>query len=115
MRFPFSQGASGWNADFADFPEGDDGFFGLLAEIRELPEELSMNGTGFFIQGTNRSDDLFMYLERALEPGDGIVANARYAVTFDISVASNAPSDCFGRRFFRKSPGRFTDQTLEST
>lgn len=65
VTYDFRNGAQGWQAGFADYPPAtDDGFYGLKAEIRSLPPELGINGTGFYIQGNNHSDDLFMFLKR---------------------------------------------------
>lgn len=95
--FDFRNGALGWQGGFADYPPGtDNGFYELKSEIRPLPSELNVNGTGFFIQGNNHSDDLFMFLKRRLDSSDGIVAGQAYQVTYTIVFASNAQSGCFG-------------------
>jgi len=96
--FDFRNGALGWQGGFADYPPGtdNDGFYELRSEIRTLPPELNVNGTGFFIQGNNHSDDLFMFLKRRLDSNDGIVAGQTYQITFTITFASNAQSGCVG-------------------
>ena len=96
--FDFRNGALGWQGGFADYPPGTDknGFYELRSEIRPLPPELNVNGTGFFIQGNNHSDDLFMFLKRRLDSTDGIVAGQTYQITFTIVFASNAQSGCVG-------------------
>lgn len=96
--FDFRNGAQGWQAGFADYPPAMDknGFYELLAEIRTLPAELGTSGTGFYIQGNNHSDDLFMFLKRRLDSSDGIVAGQTYQITFTLVFASNAPSGCTG-------------------
>jgi hypothetical protein len=96
--FDFRNGALGWQAGFARYaPATDkDGFYQLLAEVRSLPSELGINGTGFYIQGNNHSDDLFMFMKRRLDPADGIVAGQAYQVNFTLVFASNAQSGCVG-------------------
>ena len=96
--FDFRNGALEWQGGFADYPPGTDkdGFYELKSEIRPLPPELNVSGTGFFIQGNNHSDDLFMFLKRRLDSTDGIVAGQAYQVTFTIVFASNAQSGCVG-------------------
>ena len=96
--FDFRDGALGWQGGFADYPPGTDkdGFYELRSEIRPLPSELNASGTGFFIQGNNHSDDLFMFLKRRLDSTDGIVAGQTYQITFTITFASNAQSGCPG-------------------
>jgi len=96
--FDFRNGALGWQGGFADYPPDTDknGFYQLTSEIRTLPPEVNPSGTGFFIQGNNHSDDLFMFLKRRLNATDGIVAGQTYQVTFTILFASNAQSGCIG-------------------
>ena len=96
--FDFRNGALGWQAGFSDYPPATDknGFYELLAEMRSLPPELSASGTGFYVQGNNHSDDLFMFLKRRLDSSDGIVAGQTYQITFTLVFASSAPSGCAG-------------------
>lgn len=98
VSFDFRNGALGWEAGFADYqPATDkDGFYELKAELRNLPSELGIDGTGFYIQGNNHSDDLFMFLKRRLDSADGIVAGQTYQITFTLGFASNAPTGCVG-------------------
>lgn len=95
LRFDFGEGALGWTAGYADYSPGMEPIIEFDAGVRPLPAELG-GGQAFFIGGSNRSDDLFMYLTLRLGPAHGIVPNATYRVDFAITLASNAPSDCFG-------------------
>ncbi len=96
--FDFRNGAQGWQAGFADYPpaHNPNDFYKLKAEIRPLPPELGVSGTGFYIQGDNHSDDLFMFLKRRLGPADGIIAGQKYQLRFSITFASKAQSGCVG-------------------
>lgn len=96
--FDFRNGALAWQGGFADYPplSDKDSFYELRSEIRSLPPELNVNGTGFFIQGNNHSDDLFMFLKRRLDAADGIVAGQTYQITYTIVFASNASAQCIG-------------------
>lgn len=96
LAFDFTNGEQGWQAGFADYPEGQEEFNELDSGIMDLPPELGVNGTGFMIQGFNHPDDLFMFLKRALTAADGLEPNQTYTVTFKLLFASNAPSGCFG-------------------
>jgi hypothetical protein len=98
VSFDFRNGALGWQAGFARYPPDTDrdGFYQLLAEIRSLPAELGVNGTGFYIQGNNHSDALVMFMKRRLSADDGMVAGQTYQVNYTIVFASNAPTGCFG-------------------
>jgi hypothetical protein len=96
ISFDFRNGSLGWQGGFADYPPStDDERFALLAEMRNLPPELGVAGTGFYFQGHNRSDDLFMFMKRRLGPSDGIVAGQAYWLDFTVVLASNA-QDCGG-------------------
>jgi hypothetical protein len=98
LSFDFRQGSLGWEAGFADYPPATDtpGLYNLTAGIRSLPPELGVSGTGFFVSGSNRSDDLFMFLKRRLDSSDGIVAGQTYQVSLTIVFASDAQSGCPG-------------------
>jgi len=98
IGFDFRNGALGWQTGFARYPPATDkdGFYQLLAEIRSLPADLGVNGTGFYIQGNNHSDALVMFMKRRLSADNGIVAGLAYQVNFTITFASQAPTGCFG-------------------
>ena len=95
FSYDFRNGPLGWQADFADYPPSNDSIFLLLAEMRDLPAELGVSGTGFYIQGKNHSDDLFMFMKRRLAAADGIIAGQAYWLDFKVVLASNA-QDCGG-------------------
>lgn len=97
LNYDFRNGAQGWQADFADYPPSTDkdGFYQLRAEIRNLPPEIG-GGTGFYFQGANHSDDLFMFLKRRLTAADGIIPGQAYEINYAIVFASNAQSGCGG-------------------
>jgi hypothetical protein len=91
LEFDFLDGAQGWEAGFAEYSPEMEGMM-LEAEIRSPPSELGINGTGYYVQGMNHSDGLFMFLNRRLGPDDGVVPGQEYRVMFTIVFASNAPS-----------------------
>jgi len=95
LEFDFRQGAQGWEAGFAEYSPQTGGMM-LGGEIRPLPSELGINGTGYYLQGMNHSDDLFMFLDHRLGTGDGVVPGQEYRVMFSIVLASSAPSDAAG-------------------
>ncbi len=100
VEYNFRSGTSGWAADFADYsPHTNPGntLYELFAGLRFMPRKLTrVPRRGFYIQGHNRSDDLFMFLKRRLTTEDGIVAGQTYQVQYVITLASNAASNCFG-------------------
>lgn len=91
----FRHGELGWDAAFADYsPES--GGMDLAAAIRQLPTELGISGTGFFISGNNHSDDLFMFIVKKLTAADGLRPNQPYQLSFRATLASQAGSGCGG-------------------
>ncbi|WP_422928130.1 dockerin type I domain-containing protein [Singulisphaera sp. PoT] len=93
--YNFAQGSQGWESGFADLPANPNSSYELDSGIRPLPSGVG-TGTGYLLQGHNRSDDLFMFMKRKLGASDGVVANQSYTVKFTIKFASNAPSGAFG-------------------
>lgn len=100
LDYNFHRGNLGWTAGFADYnpstnPNGT--LFQLDSRIRYIPRKLTgVPKRGYYIQGHNRSDDLFMFLKRRLTAEDGIVAGNAYRVEYVITFASNAATGCAG-------------------
>jgi len=91
----FDSGSKGWLAGFSDYNlKSSD--LRMLAELRPLPDEVDGKRAGFYIQGMNRSDDLFMFVKKNVSTVDGLEPNQAYRFWFDIRFASNAPSGCAG-------------------
>jgi len=95
LEFNFCQGAQGWEAGFAEYAPEMEGMQ-LEAGIRPLPSELEIAGTGYYLEGMNHSDDLFMFLKHRLGTDDGVVPGQEYRIKFTIVFASNAPSGAAG-------------------
>ena len=90
--FSFAIDADGWVVGFADLPEDyDQSIYELDGGHRALPDGLE--GSGIYLQGHNRSDDLFMYLKRQVE---GLAPGASYNVSATVDLATNAPLDSIG-------------------
>ena len=91
----FASGPEGWSAGFTDYALtlAD---LGLSSGMRPMPENLCVNNTGYYIQGSNRSDDLFMFLTRRLTAQNQIKPNTNYFLEYEIQFASDAPSGAIG-------------------
>ncbi len=77
---------------FADLPVGhDQSIFELDHAHRPLPDGLE--GSGVYVQGNNRSDDLFMFLKRQV---GGLRPDTAYAVSVSLDLATNVPVALFG-------------------
>ena len=92
FSFSFRRDAEGWTAGFADLPAGfDPSIYELDSGHRRLPDGLE--GNGLYIQGHNRSDDLFMFFKRQV---GGLKAAAAYTVVLSLDLATNVPTGSFG-------------------
>ena len=99
LDYNFHHGALQWTADFANYPPATNtsGFYQLVSGIRLAPRKLThVPRRSFYIQGSNHSASLIMFLKRRLGPSDGIVAGRAYRVEYIVKVASNAASNCVG-------------------
>jgi hypothetical protein len=94
LSYDFRDGTHGWEAGFVEYHR--DMEMQLESGLRPLPSELGIDGTGFYLQGMNRSDDLFMYLTKGLTTDDGIMPGQSYRAAFRLVFASNAPSGAVG-------------------
>ena len=87
----FSESDDGWESGFADLPSDTDADFELESGRKELPSGL--DGFGMYLQGHNRSDDLFMYLTKQVT---GLKPSTTFRVTFYIDLVTNVPSGWMG-------------------
>ena len=95
MDFSFATGTDGFTADIADYRPGQEaGEAGVkfVSEFRRLPPLLD-NRFGLLLGGTNRSDDLFMFIWREVT---GLVPNRLYKVDTDVTIATNIGRNCAG-------------------
>lgn len=90
MLVDFDKGVTGWTGSSSDYTP-DTAPTNVAFEQRTLPAPLA--GNGYFIGGTNRSDDLFLFVKKQFS---GLEKNATYNVNFSLKFASNAPSGCMG-------------------
>lgn len=91
LTFDFNNGAQGWQAGFSDFDSENADGFNLQADVRQIPG--SDGKTGFYLAGTNQSDDLFMYIKSRF---GGLRASARYIANIEVDFISNAGAGCVG-------------------
>lgn len=83
-------GVTGWTGSSSDYtPETAP--TNVTFEQRALAAPLT--GKGYFIGGTNRSDDLFLFVKKQFF---GLEKNATYNLDFSLKFASNTPSGCTG-------------------
>jgi len=87
----FNDGLDGWSGGFADYPVGSQVGYFLEWGWRLLPKPFS--GHGFHLTGTNRSDDLFMFMKRRIT---GLMPDSEYHFKVEVTFATNAPKGCYG-------------------
>jgi hypothetical protein len=90
----FQTNSEDWIGDFADYPNQlNIDNYNLEFSYSKLPEPLNTNKGALKQSGTNRSDDLFMFIKRKI---NGLVPNKHYNVSLEIEFATNAPSGAIG-------------------
>lgn len=93
FNYTFEKGTEGWTSYFSDYHvEGED-FYELDFKYTSLPLPLDTSRKAIMITGHNHSDDLICMVYRKME---GLQPNRIYAVTFNVDLASNTPSNSFG-------------------
>lgn len=90
LKVDFNAGTDGWTLGTADHFEGDKPE-AVSSEWKALPAPLK--GKGYYIASTNRSDDVLTYVKHQY---GGYVPGAKYALTFEMTYATDAGSACFG-------------------
>ncbi|MEM6766084.1 MAG: hypothetical protein AAF824_10675 [Bacteroidota bacterium] len=93
LAFDFEGGSEGWEAGFTDYYPNSGTDYELNAGMSQLPAPLDDTQPAFRISGSNRSDDLFMFLKRKIE---GLQPKTTYELVFDVSMASAYPEGSVG-------------------
>ena len=93
FEFNFASSMQNWEGFFSDYPVGEEEFYELEFEHTSLPEPLDHTIKVLRISGNNHSDELFSSIFRKIE---NLEPNTIFSVTFDIDLASNAPTNAFG-------------------
>lgn len=95
VSFNFDRDTEGWQGDFADYPNQQDveTFYEFQFNYRMLPAPLDAADGALRQSGTNRSDDLFMFIKRKVT---GLRPNTRYLISIETEIASNAASGQVG-------------------
>lgn len=89
-RFDFAGDAAAWTLGSADY-SAETAPTDLRAVVQAAPAPLS--GRVLAIGGTNRSDDLFVYVLRRL---DGLPPGGRYRATLTLQFVATLPQGCLG-------------------
>ncbi len=96
-EFTFEDGTQGWTGDFVDVPvEYERELYETVFEHAKLPDETGVDGNALKIGGSNSSDDMFMFVKKALTKNDGIEPGTAYYVKIYVEFATNAPKGAVG-------------------
>ena len=88
----FTADTEGWTGSFCDYPPADAATYDLMSGWASLPTGVPAGG-GLRMNGNNHSDDLFMYISRAIT---GLRPSAAYLMDVVVVIATNASADCGG-------------------
>ena len=88
----FTADTEGWTGSFCDYPPADGATYDLMAGWASLPAGVPAGG-GLRMNGNNHSDDLFMYISRAIT---GLRPSAAYLMDVVLVIATNASAECGG-------------------
>jgi len=84
VKYTFDQGVEGWKGGFADLPvNGDKSIYELEYNRSIIPLKDKKDNYGLKLTGHNRSDDLFMFLSRAV---GGFTPNTTYDVKLNFAL-----------------------------
>lgn len=95
IRFDFENGSDGWASDVSDFSEEtrpED----ILSQTGVNPPGIDDDSGYFHLAASNRSDDMFLFISRRLGDQADLAPDTAYRIDFEVSAASNAPSNCAG-------------------
>jgi hypothetical protein len=93
FKYDFATDANGWTGDFADYPVGEEAFYELSFKHDTLPTPLDKSKKALRLSGSNRSDDLFLFIKKKLT---GLAPNTEYTIDFNFQLASNLPVSSIG-------------------
>lgn len=93
LHIDFNDSIAGWKAGFTDYPTSEEEFYELDSGHANLPAALDTSRKGFKLTGSNRSDDLFMFITKKV---DGLEPNTRYDFRFKVTFGTNAQNNCMG-------------------
>ena len=83
----------GWNAVFAEYPDGENVFYELTSGLKNLPEPLDQTKKSFMLSGNNHSDALQMWLVKQLS---GLSPESKYSIETEVELASKYPDGSVG-------------------
>lgn len=90
VTIDFTKGIDGWVAGVSDYSDGDEPSE-TGAGWSKLPPPVG--GMGYYLVSHNNSDDVFTFVKRQFT---GLVPNAKYTISFEMSYATSAATGCFG-------------------
>ncbi|MBH5316257.1 copper amine oxidase N-terminal domain-containing protein [Paenibacillus sp. GSMTC-2017] len=94
LHYSFEKSNEDWAADYADLPTiGDKSIYELENKRSLIPTPGNTTNFGYYIKGMNRSDDLFMFLNKKVT---GLQPNTTYTANMSFNLYSNVSSGLIG-------------------
>lgn len=93
FTYDFTTSQDAWIGGFSDHHDTSTADYDLVFLLTTLPAPLNTSKNALKIAGTNRSDDLFMFIKRKMT---GLEPNKTYRIRFDVEFASNTPTNLVG-------------------
>jgi hypothetical protein len=93
VNYDFESDMQGWEGDVTGHANGAKEQFAFLAEVREVPD-VENGGSGLYVEATNNTADLLIFVKRKLGEAEGIEPDTSYRAEFTIDFASKFPEDC---------------------
>ena len=90
IRENFNKTSTDWLGGHSDYTS-DTQPTDVVVQPRRLPG--LFGGHGLYTAGTNRSDDLFIYIKKKFT---GFAPNQNYLLTFSVTFLTDAPAGCVG-------------------
>ncbi len=90
IRENFNKTSNDWLGGHSDYTS-DTQPTDVVVQPRRLPG--LFGGHGLYTAGTNRSDDLFIYIKKKFT---GFAPNQNYLLTFSVTFLTDAPAGCVG-------------------
>jgi hypothetical protein len=90
IEVSFNKSSTDWVGGHSDYTS-DTQPTDVVIQPRRLPG--LFGGHGLYTAGTNRSDDLFIYIKKKFT---GFTPDQDYLLNFSLTVLTDAPSGCFG-------------------
>ncbi|MCZ2336664.1 MAG: hypothetical protein LC101_09685 [Flavobacteriales bacterium] len=90
LAYDFSKSYQGWTFDIADYNSNQEQEIEFACKYTRLPQPLNTEKSALLLAANNVGGQLFFYIKR---PVTDLIPNTKYAISFQLELASNASSN----------------------